>query len=89
MAPKVIFVQPEVTCFEQEVTFFMTGNDIYGSLTKFGVTESKFFATKMAMFFLAFIAEWSGAWNCSWSRKTNFCSHLEVVDSKLGRLKLA
>ena len=49
--PEVIFVQPEVTCFEQEVTFFMTGNDIYGSLTNFGVTESEFFATKMAMFF--------------------------------------
>ena len=39
-APEVIFEKPEVRCLKPEVTFFMTGNDIYGSGSKFGVTGS-------------------------------------------------
>ena len=44
MVPEVIFAKPEVTCFESQV-IFITGNDIYGSESKIGVTGSEFYDT--------------------------------------------
>ena len=43
IAPEVIFAKPEVTCFEPEVNFFVTGNDFCGSFNVFVMRLKDFY----------------------------------------------